>query len=368
MNKPLKILISPLDWGLGHATRCIPLIEEFSKLGAQISIAGTSRTNEVISKEFPHLSFYNIVGYNIKYSNNKWMLPIVILYQVPKILYAIYKEHRWLDIFLTNNEFDIILSDNRYGFYHHKENCIFLTHQVQIQIPQSKILQKIVNKINHKFISKFNTCWVPDYLNNAMAGNLSTNLGLSNVTYIGNLSRFKVNTNQSPSLFHKRYQSVILLSGPEPQRTMLESKLQQFFLHHTNYTDCLIVQGKPENGTNITCINKQIDKVGYLPAKQLEEVLFKAQFVICRSGYSTIMDLIKLNKNAVLIPTPGQTEQVYLAKYLSAKGWFTYISQQKIESQLKDALLRVATLEKISKFDFELYRHVVRSIYVTQKK
>lgn len=320
MNKQKKILICPLDWGLGHATRCIPLIDYLIQQGCTVIVAGNETTNALIKAEFPTLCFVYLKGYQVKYAASAWGLPFVIARQIPRLLKTIRYEHHWLQQAIDTYAIDIVIADNRYGLYSTKVPCVFITHQLQIAVPQSSFIQKWVNAMNHRMIKKFTAIWVPDVESHAMSGKLSThNNELSQVSFIGNLSRF--NLAKSVPL---KYKIMVLLSGPEPQRSKLEA-LVLSQLQHTQ-EPILVVRGKPD-AQPIKPSNNQIHMVNHLAKNDLQMALLQSAIIVCRSGYSTIMDLIKLHKHAFLIPTPGQTEQEYLATYLAEKKWFLSVSQ-----------------------------------------
>lgn len=350
MNKNKKILIVPLDWGLGHATRCMPLIAEFLQQNCEVIVAGTETTNELIRQTFPSLQYELIEGYEISYSSSKWKLPFVIAKQIPKILLKIKSENKWLQQFVVNNEIDIVISDNRYGLNHPSVKTIFITHQLQIQVPQSKWMQRIVNKINHSYINKFSVCWVPDYEINAIGKELSNPKGIKHVEYIGNLSRFKKQDN-----LEIENDIMFLISGPEPQRSLLEQKIISEFIG--NNSRKIIVRGLPKT-SEILVVNG-FTIFNHLTKKELQEKILSSKIIVCRAGYSTIMDLIKLNKNALLIPTPGQTEQEYLAKELTARNLFFMLNQT--ENILQGiTLFKEMKFEKMPEYDLELYKQQVK--------
>ncbi len=350
MNKIKKILIVPLDWGLGHATRCMAVVNDLLKNDCEVIVAGTETTNQIIRQEFPSLHYELIDGYNICYSSSKWKLPFVIAKQIPKILSRIKAENKWLKQFVAENKIDLVISDNRYGLHHSTVKTIFMTHQLQIQVPQSTWLKNIVNKINHSYINRFSVCWVPDYETNAIGGALSNKKGLKHVEYIGNLSRFKRQKDVEIT-----NDILFLISGPEPQRSLLEEKIISEFANDSSRK--IIIRGLPKS-TEVLNING-FTIFNHLSKNELQETILASKIVVCRAGYSTIMDLIKLNKNALLIPTPGQTEQEYLAKELSDRKLFLTINQNENIAQGID-MFDEMKFEKMPEYDLELYKEVVR--------
>jgi len=347
LSKAKKILLAPLDWGLGHASRCIPIIKACLENGSEVVIAGTETTNALIRLEFPQLNYLDLKGYNIFYTNMKWMLPLSMILQFPKILLRMRHENNWLKRVVAESQIDLVISDNRYGLYHSEVPCFFITHQLQIQVPQSKWVQQMVNKLNHSMIKKFTICLVPDYEKESMSADLSQKGTLENVVYLGNLSRFNANEKDE-----KKYDLLLILSGPEPQRSLLEEKFKSAFEYCPYKT--LIVRGKP--GSNLSNNSPSHKTVDHLNAKELQTAILSAEIIICRSGYSSVMDLIKLNRHAVLIPTPGQTEQEYLGKYLMDKKWFLTVGQDTHSLQEILDQYHSFPFQKFPEWDLELYK------------
>lgn len=335
-----KILLAPLDWGLGHATRCIPLITFWLGKGYNVHVAANNTIRKLLQPEFPELVFLELPGYNIHYSVKKRLLPFTIITQVPKILQAIRNEHKWLIALINETKYDTIVSDNRYGFYHHSVHSVIITHQLQILVPQSQLLQKLLNAFNHSFLNKFNECWIPDYIHEKMSGDLCRQTLKIPIKHLGNLSRFKGIPKQE-----KKYDILVLLSGPEPQRSILETEISNQ-LKLVSYK-CLVVLGKPNLETDIRSFALNITFANHVMSHELEDLIQSSSIIICRSGYSTIMDLIKLNRHAILIPTPGQTEQEYLADYFFMKQWGLSYKQDDLRIELM--------LDDYQKFKFEAY-------------
>ncbi len=310
-----RVLVAPLDWGLGHATRCIPIIYVLISLNFEVVIAADGAIKNLLKKEFPDVVFTHLNGYKIHYSKQKFWLPVKLLSQFPKLLWRIYKEHQQLKAIISTHKIDIIISDNRLGLYSTVIPSIYITHQLKIKTGNA-FSERLAQKIHYFFINKYTACWVPDNESeNNLAGELSHPLKKPAipVKYLGPLSRFeKIET-------FKKYDLLILLSGPEPQRSIFEKLLQEELKTFTGTV--LLVRGLPEAAENnsVADASNKISVVNHLAATDLNKVIQQAKLVICRSGYTTIMDLVKLQQKAVLVPTPGQTEQEYLAKYLMEK-------------------------------------------------
>ncbi len=326
---PVSVLLAPLDWGLGHTTRCIPIINELIRQGVRVTIAASEGQKALLFKEFPQLDFIEIPGYNLSFKRGvllKWAL----IWQIPAILKRIKRENRWLEETVQRLGIDAVISDNRYGLFHKKLYCVFITHQLNIQSGwdfQEKVgrwssavgswIDRKILKWNYKFIGKFSVCWIPDLPEkNSLSGKLSHPAILPPVPvrYIGVLSRFKKEEKKiiSNSL-------LILISGPEPQRKEFENILFGQLIVSTMET--VVVRGLP--GTELPSpIERDGLKIyNHLPANKLSDLMNTSEFIIARSGYSTIMDLVTLKRNAILVPTPGQTEQEYLAHYMHENNW-----------------------------------------------
>lgn len=334
-----KVLIAPLDWGLGHATRCIPVVKAFLRLDWEVIIAIDGAGENLLKQEFPQLQFLKLKGYNIEYSTSKWTLPLKLGVQIPKILAVIKYENTWLQKVIDQHNINLVISDNRYGLYTEKVPCIFITHQLQIKAPY-KWMESKIRQLNFKYISRFTECWVPDAEINSLAGELShpDELHPFPLRYIGPLSRFK---KQMAAL---RYKYVFVISGPEPQRTLLEKMILKDINQLKD--DVLIVRGRP--GTNeVLSLRQNATSVNHLSGNDLEKALNSAEYIVSRSGYTTVMEIAALQKQAILIPTPGQTEQEYLASYLMEQG-LAYSTPQSDFNLLQ-------TLEAASSFHYKAF-------------
>ena len=211
----------------------------------------------------------------------------------------------------------LIISDNRYGLYNQKVKSIFITHQLNIRSSFGKMVDRVIQKLHSRLIEKFNICWVADQQQNGLGGELShpKNKPAIPVFYTGWLSRFKENASEK-----KEKHFLVLLSGPEPQRTIFEKKIFSEIMNLREQV--IIVRGLPGHN-EILNLDAHVKVYNHLPASELNKLMLEASFVIARCGYSTVMDLARLKKKSILVPTPGQTEQEYLASFLSSTG-FTY--------------------------------------------
>jgi len=327
-EKPL-VLLSPLDWGLGHTTRCIPLIRELIRLNCEVIIACSPSQKALLEIEFQSLTFSMAPASPPVYGKNRVLTIVRLLFQVPKILTLIKRENRWLQQFLAHHPVDAIISDNRFGLYAPGIPCIFITHQLQIKTGLGAAADRLAQRINYRFINRFSACWVPDYeASQSLSGKLSypTVQPAIRITRIGALSRFETcgNANERELL--------IMLSGPEPQRTLLEEKLIGQLKTYSG--PAILVRGLPGNN-KLPEVNGNVQVHNHVPATELNKMICGAAMVISRCGYTTVMDLMKLKKKCILIPTPGQAEQEYLAKYLRSRQ-LAYTTRQDSFSLVQD--------------------------------
>lgn len=265
----------------------------------------------------------DLPGYEIEYASTAWGLAVKIVAQIPKLLSAIKEEHAWLKKAVEENRFDAVIADNRYGLYHPQVKSVFITHQLCIKAPL-KFAEDLLQETAYQYINRFSECWVPDAEGeNNLAGELSHTVNKPEVPlhYIGPLSRFQQNTSEGNG-----ETLLVLLSGPEPQRTLLEERLLEDLSEYTQ--PVTLVRGLPGE-TEPLAIAENITVYNHLPAAGLEQQIRKAAIVISRCGYSTVMDLAAMQKRSILIPTPGQTEQEYLAKHLMQKNLAFCVEQAK---------------------------------------
>lgn len=322
-NIPRKVLIAPLDWGLGHATRCIPLIHAFLDLGSEVVLAASGPQAQILKQEFPQLSLLPLPGYAVRYSKKGSTLALRLLLQAPRILKTIREEYLWLKQVQKTYQFNLIIADNRFGLWHRAVPSIFITHQLQIQVPNSW-LEARIQRINYRYIQHFKQCWVPDDTTQALAGKLSHPQILPDipVQYMGLLSRMR--KTDTPL----QYKYCFLLSGPEPQRTILEKHILEQVAQLE--TTCLLIRGLP--GAQLTLpATKNCTIIQHASTNELMQLLASSEYIICRSGYTSLMELMAMQRKMILIPTPGQTEQQYLADYFMQKGWAYAASQDALD-------------------------------------
>jgi uncharacterized protein (TIGR00661 family) len=313
-----RILVAPLNWGLGHATRCIPIINALLTNEFEPVIASDGEALKLLEKEFPSLESLELPSYNITYAAKAENFKLKLIQDSPRLLKTIKKEKAATKRLVDDHRIDGIISDNRFGVRHKKLPSVFITHQLRVLSGSTTWLSTAMHQ---KIIGKFDECWVPDHKGEPNLSGILGHASLSDtaIKYLGPLSRFEKIA--KPSSFGL----MILLSGPEPQRTLLENKLLKALESYDK--PCLFVRGKVED-TQTKTEKDQLTIYNFLTSASLEEALNASELILCRSGYTTVMDLAKLKKKAFFIPTPGQFEQEYLAEKLEKDGIAPYASQE----------------------------------------
>lgn len=303
-----RILICPLNWGIGHASRCIPIIRDLQSQGHEIILAADGTAYDFLKHECPHITLIPLPDLHIHYIHPSWKASWAITLQGLKILWNKYREHQLVKAIVEQYQINWIISDNRYGVYHAKIKNTIITHQL---FPITPWFKSLINKSINRWINAFDECWVPDYENEkqSLSGALSHGdlSAFKQVKFIGPLSRFKKEENTN-TVFE--YENLAIISGVEPHRTAFEKKVIQKL--RSIRGQHAIVLGKPAQ--NNSWQEGNFHFFGFADTPTLARLIMQSKHIICRSGYSTIMDLHALGRTATFIPTPGQTEQEYLAR------------------------------------------------------
>lgn len=321
------VVIAPLDWGLGHATRCIPIIKILLSNSNRCIVASSGRSLDLLKQEFPTLEFEEIPSYNITYGKNTFGTFFKLLLQIPKSLFVKTSEQKVANNLVKKYKAQYIISDNRFGMHSQLCKSIFITHQIRVRLPLLvRPFERLFFVMNKAMISKFDECWIPDYgTSKNVSGILSHSWTVPNSYFIGPLSARE----REESLTN--YDVVAILSGPEPQRGIFESILREI-LPTLPYSSCL-VQGVLASRNEFTQVGNCTIQT-FATNYEINQLLSGAKIIISRSGYSSIMDYEKLKIRAVLVPTPGQSEQEYLGKYLSQKSRYWTIVQKQLQAKL----------------------------------
>ena len=318
----MKILVAPLNWGLGHASRCVVLVRRFIEEGHEVILGGDGDSLTLLRQHFPKLRYAYLAPLNLRYSKGKRQVWAMVK-ALPKLLVWAIKDHAMLAAVLREEKIDRVVSDNRFGLYNATTESIYMTHQLHIFLPRGwRWLEAASERLHARVYRHFDKVWVPDYADKekSLAGELNHPKKVSEkVEYIGPLSRLSLEVGSM--LARKRTDNgpiTAVLSGLEPQRSMLE---QEIVARYQNTEEqVLIVQGLPSR-PNTRIKRGNITIVPHMDDEALATALLDAKQIIARSGYSTIMDLEALGvlDKAELIPTPGQPEQEYLALLLRKK-------------------------------------------------
>lgn len=322
-----RILCAPLNWGLGHATRMIPIISALSKQN-EVIIGSDGDSLTLLRDQFPDLEHVSLPTYNIRYGTDN--LVSALIRQSPKLFSAVAQEMSYVDELVKKRKIDWVISDHRLGARSDQCQSTIIAHQIQLQA-NSWIASAAGTKTNKYFINQFDECWIPDYERSDMclSGKLSSGKGVNNYRYIGPISRLKKLKRD------KIYDLAVILSGPEPARSRTEERLVGL-LQNTDLNVTWI------RGTSDSIPKKyaHLDMRSMCGAIELSEVINQSKTILSRSGYSTIMDLEKLDARAILIPTPGQTEQEYLAKHLQSRSKYRVIEEKSLTTEKLQELLR----------------------------
>lgn len=327
LNGNERVLVCPLGWGLGHATRVIPIISNLLSRGCQVIIAGDVQSINLLKTHFPEIEYILFPSLSIKLSkgNNQ---TLALLKIAVRLVLSIKKENRALQRILKDNRIDIVISDNRYGLYSSTITTVLITHQLRVIFPKPfKWAQPIGERFVRQYTERFTQCWIPDNPNGLrLSGELTQPKVMpNNPEFIGLLSRFNGKDCKPSST---KWDLLGIVSGPPPHRELFEMELVK--LSNRLGLKSLIIQGLPSNEST-TSIQGLATVINHLGDKEMAEAVLSSKYIICRSGYSTLMDLIALNKTALLVPTPGQTEQEYLAKHLKEQNMFEFVNQDELK-------------------------------------
>ncbi len=333
-----------MAWGLGHATRIIPIIYELQKSGHCVTLATNEELVHIIRVSIPNVKAIPFYSPKVLLGRGKYhLLPLLrFLLNLP---FTIYKEKRELKKLLSESYFNLTISDNRYGFRCKNVKSVIITHQLSVIPPKPFGFTGGLGECLIRYLlSRFNEVWVPDTSEiPSVAGILSESNHLGNVSYIGTLSRFAYVKHKCCS---KKWDVVVLISGPEPQRTQFVDQCIKS-LSPISYKS-IIIEGKPKNSERVI---GNVTIAGTLDNESMVSAILQSDLVIARSGYSTIMDLLCIQKSAVLIPTPGQTEQEYLAIRMKQLGWFYTLNQGDVSTERVLEILQMKLPQPSKKFD-----------------
>jgi uncharacterized protein (TIGR00661 family) len=321
-----NIFIAPLNWGLGHSTRILPLIRKFLASGAKVYIGASGRSKDLLKKEVGDCTFVDFPAYPVKYSRTRFFVTRFMLIIFPQMLIAMWKEKRRLQKLHQKYHFHLIISDNRFSLILNKITCYLISHQLRYKLPKPiHILEWLPEYFNYRHFRKYDKIIIPDCADEqSLTGELSHDMRYlpeEKLYYTGILTdmvRTKHTKNEKIDYF-------VIVSGPEPQRTQFE----KIILRQIGALKGKIVValGVPEKNYKIRMGN--VIFYTYLNREEISHYMDRAEFIIARPGYTTVMEMVEFGKRGLLVPTPGQVEQVYLAKYFMENGWCYSASQIK---------------------------------------
>ncbi|HIN41760.1 MAG TPA: hypothetical protein EYM86_04860 [Flavobacteriales bacterium] len=326
-----RILIAVLNWGLGHASRTLPIIEGALDLGWEVDVASAGdslvwlkRRLKERGDDMSRVAFFEKPGRVIEYNERGTMLKIAA--QTPGLILSIIEEQKWTAKHVKDREVTRIFSDNCYGVFHPDVRSILMTHI--LRLPVAKILRPLA-QISLRFMAgRFSEVWVPDVSPGpkSISGELTSKEIHRKTTFVGILSRFDINDATKINSLDRIPPLVGVVSGPEPHRTIMEEGLRKWMKHDGR--SGVIIAGKPRNSER-----NEEDGVTtlYDPSDiEMRAYMSGADVVICRSGYSTLLDLVSLKSRAILIPTPGQAEQEELAELWRVKFEYSTCTQEDL--------------------------------------
>lgn len=316
-------MLTVLDWGLGHATRCMPLIDALQQHGATVMLAGSGASLQLLQQQYPALQHFELTPYNPHYpadTNMVWAMAG----QLPKFMKAIRAEQQETEEIVQREKIDIVISDNRYGCHTAQAQCYIITHQLNILMPPGwQWMERMVNRFNHAQLRNFTGVWCPAN-NAAFPQALLRGSNELNATFIGFLSRMQ------PMPSARQYAITAICSGPEPQRGLLQEALTKQ-LSALN-APAMLVGGKVEKTQKVK-EKGSLTIVNYMNSEELNKLIAASAVIIARPGYSTVMDLMRTGSPAIFIPTPGQTEQTYIAAELMQQGIAYTMPQAELNVQ-----------------------------------
>jgi hypothetical protein len=331
-GNPKTILVSPLEWGLGHTVRLVPFIRKALGEGHRVILASDGVSLDFLRYHFPDLLWIRMPFYPVLYPPNGGFIRKLIP-QIPGILHAIRKNHEQVEKIVAKYPISEIICDHRYGLYHKDVHSIFITNQLWLKAPKGwSFVEGFVYRLHRMALRKYSEIWIADYSGEPNLSGLLTHPTYlpKQAKYIGPVSRFQNVVPERPE-FAKPFEVLALVSGPEPQRTLFENLLKERFSR--NGPRAVILRGLPPSSPRENPAITQEGTVMLINHARDEHLVWyiqQAKEIICRPGNSTLSDLTFLNKTALLVPTPGQTEQEYVARHLEEQGLFRVCEQKRL--------------------------------------
>lgn len=352
-----RVLVAPLDWGMGHATRCVPVIRALRAAGAEVLLATTGRARAFLRQAFPELPMLGLPSYDVTYPRGEWLTTHVVL-QAPRVLWRMREEHAVIARLVREHAIDVVIADNRPGCFSDRAYSVYITHQLRICPP---VGAGIVTGGHRWCMRRYDETWVPDFAEEpSLSGMLGhdPDFALDRLHYVGPLSRFSGDDGAASDA--DPFRLLVLLSGPEPQRTIFEEAVLERL--RASPIEAVVVCGCPDQPADVEP-RPGLRLVHHLPDAALHRELCRASAVLARPGYSTLCDTSAFGKHLFLVPTPGQPEQQYLARRLEAQGYAVVQRQAglSLEVGLRE-LARVRPLRRETARAEDLLRERVRAL------
>lgn len=326
-TEKINVFFAVLDWGLGHASRSIPLINKLIDRNIEVILGGSGASLRMLKMEFPQLETVELPGYGFSYPLKAWCLPLKVIARIPAFLRAATQEREILKRMVMDERIQGVISDNRYGLWMPGLPSRIIIHQLNPRLPLWMLpFRGLLHHLHNRLLRPFGSCWVPDERDHTYAGALSVPHKKNLKTeYLGPLSRLKSTGSAAPT-YH--YDLLVLLSGPEPQRSLLETKVLKQCVGQD--WKVVLVRGLPGGAGKISS-PPNVVMLPYANEETIGNLLTGSRVILCRSGYSTLMDLAVVGCRLILVPTPGQTEQEYLAQWWAEKGRALEVKQADLD-------------------------------------
>lgn len=353
-----NILVCPLNWGLGHAARCVPIIRELVSQGAMPIIAADEGPLELLQQEFPKLAYIRFPGVPVRYPLPGESMMWSMMKQAPGLLNGISAESKFIENIIEEKRIDAVISDNRFGAFSQKVPSVYITHQIHIQTGYW-LTDALARKQHGRYMRNFQTVWIPDFdAEENLSGKLSHGNNIpAHAKYIGILNRLdQIYTDK------KKYDVAFILSGPEPQRSILEVGCIE---QAAQFPDkkFMLVSGK--NCPSVE-VPENMDRIPMTDSKTIEKIYATSENIVCRSGYTSLMEMASVGRSAWIIPTPGQTEQEYLADYLAGRMGFRTMGQDSFS--LHEVFENPISHSHTSKYNNHLLTEAVSKLLDSIKK
>ncbi|MDG2426233.1 MAG: glycosyltransferase [Flavobacteriales bacterium] len=356
------LLFVVLDWGLGHATRTLPLIEESAKT-MRVTVASSGPALSWLRKHSSTFKFgtnaincFEKPGTEVRYNARGGLLgQFTIASQLPRFVRSARLEQQWIQAFCAQHGITHIVSDNCYGAWTPDLPCAIITHQLNPAVPH--VLRPFSRRLIHRMLRPFKEIWIPDQaaneshftrgglLTGPMAAPLPSDAPRSK--FLGPISRFgATKAGESCEAGDVKFPLVASVSGPAPHREKMETIVRSIF--QRDGRPALILAGRPQYAQPSTTaqptspepaqrVDLNVTTLYDATSTELQAAFQQADVLICRSGYSTLMDLVALRTQAILVPTPGQPEQLQLAKMWGNEfNWPTCLQHQLEDLHLED--------------------------------